>query len=79
MVTNPNSLYLTERSCIVTHNTWAILTEAMRGLGNNGYSAVLLKKELVETKAAGGMLTDAKRLYQDMPGLCLYIIRLANI
>jgi hypothetical protein len=51
--------------------TFIILMLAMRGLGNNGYSAVLLKKELVEAKAAGGMLADAKRLYQDMPG-CVY-------
>jgi hypothetical protein len=73
-VTNPDSLYLTEKSCIVTHNTWAILTEAMRGLGTSpkdGYSAILLKKELVEAKAGGGMLADAKRLYADMTG-CAY-------
>lgn len=70
-VTNPDSLYLTEKSCIVTHNTWAILTEAMRGLGRKGYSAILLKKELVEAKAGGGMLADAKQIYTEIDG-CMY-------
>ena len=71
MVTNPNSLYLTERSCIVTHNTFIILMEAMKGLGRKGYSAILLKKELVEAKAGGGMLADAKQIYSDVDG-CVY-------
>lgn len=48
--------------------TICILMEAMRGLGRPGYSAIILKKELVETKAGGGILTDAKRLYLDIPG-----------
>ena len=51
--------------------TWIILMEAMRGLGRDGYSAILLKKELVEAKAGGGILSDAKKLYLDIPG-CLY-------
>ena len=51
--------------------TVSILLEAMRGLGRDGYSAILLKKELVEAKAGGGMLTDAKRLYSEIPG-CTY-------
>lgn len=54
--------------------TWIILMEAMRGLGSSpkdGYSAILLKKELVEAKAGGGILSDAKKLYLDIPG-CMY-------
>ena len=51
--------------------TFAILMEAMKGLGRDGYSAILIKKELVEAKAGGGMLSDAKRLYLDIPG-CSY-------
>lgn len=50
--------------------TVAILLEAMRGLGRDGYSAILLKKELVEAKAGGGILADAKRIYSDMKGCC---------
>ena len=45
--------------------------EAMKGLGRDGYSAILLKKELVEAKAGGGILSDAKKIYLDIPG-CLY-------
>jgi hypothetical protein len=51
--------------------TMAILMEAMRGLGQQGYSAIILKKELVEVKTGGGILQDAKRLYLDIPG-CQY-------
>lgn len=51
--------------------TFSILMEAMKGLGRDGYSAILLKKELVEAKAGGGILSDAKKIYLDIPG-CLY-------
>ena len=51
--------------------TYAVLLEAMRGLGRYGYSAIIVKKELVEAKAGGGMLADAKRIYSDMVG-CMY-------
>lgn len=51
--------------------TVAIILEAMRGLGRDGYSGILLKKELVEAKAGGGILADAKRIYSDMSG-CSY-------
>lgn len=51
--------------------TYCVLLEATRGLGRHGYSAIIVKKELVEAKAGGGILSDAKRIYLDMPG-CLY-------
>ncbi len=70
-VTNPDSLYLTGKGCIVTHNTFSLLMEAMRGLGKPNYSAVIVKKELVEVGTAGGILSDAKLIYKDMPG-CEY-------
>ena len=69
MVTNPNSLYLTEKSCIVTHNTFLLLMEAMRGLGRFGYSGIIIKKELVEVKTGGGILADAKRIYNGIDGV----------
>jgi hypothetical protein len=51
--------------------TYAILMEAMRGLGRQNYSALIVKKELVEVGTAGGILSDARRIYRDMQG-CEY-------
>lgn len=70
-VSNPNSLYLASKACVVTHNTYCILLEALRGIGKYGYSGLIIKKELVEVGTAGGILSDAKRIYSEMKG-CEY-------
>lgn len=70
-VSNPDSLFMVGKGCIVTHNTFAILLEAMRGLGRQNYSGLIVKKELVEVGTAGGILSDARRIYKPMSG-CEY-------
>ena len=67
-VSNPNSLYLASKACVVTHNTYCILLEALRGIGKYGYSGLIIKKELVEVGTEGGILSDAKRIYSEMKG-----------
>lgn len=43
-VSNPNSLYLASKACVVTHNTYCILLEALRGIGKYGYSGLIIKR-----------------------------------
>lgn len=51
--------------------SFCILLEALRGIGKYGYSGLIIKKELVEVGTAGGILSDAKRIYSEMKG-CEY-------
>lgn len=48
--------------------TFGILLKALQGLGRKGYNALIVKRELVEAKAVGSILPEAKRIYKDMPG-----------
>jgi hypothetical protein len=70
-VTNSNSLFYIGKDKIITHNTFSLLMEAMRGLGRQKYSGLIVKKELVEVGTAGGILSDARMIYKDMHG-CEY-------
>ena len=51
--------------------SFCILLEALRGIGKYGYSGLIIKRELVEVGTAGGILSDAKRIYSEMKG-CEY-------
>ena len=64
-VDNPNSLYLTD-SCIVTHNSYALLLEPLRHLPNSKFSAVIFRRNSKQITNPGGLWDEASELYPSL-------------
>jgi predicted phage terminase large subunit-like protein len=63
-----SGVFLAGRSMIPTHNTYALLLEALRYIQKRGYSAILFRKNFTQIKNAGGIWDTAVTLYSQIPG-----------
>lgn len=64
-----DGLFLVGRTMIPTHNTWALLAEPLRHVGNPGFGAVVFRRSYPEITAVGGPWEESERLYPQVGGI----------
>lgn len=64
-VDNPSGLYIVTDGFIVTHNSFGMILALAEPLMDPNFRAVFLRRNLAETKTAGGLFEDTKKVYTD--------------
>ena len=62
-VDSPSHLFLAGRQMVPTHNSFAILLDALRHISNPNYGAVIFRRESPQITNTGGLWDESLKLY----------------
>ncbi len=68
-VDSPSSLYLCSEGFVPTHNTYALILEALRNIHIRGYNAVIFRRTVPQVRSEGGLWDESAEVYPLIGGI----------
>lgn len=68
-VDSPNRMYLAGQGMVPTHNTWSLLLEPTRHIGNPDFGAVIFRETYPQITEEGGMWDESGKIYPHLGGV----------